>query len=124
MALTLKQMRERIEAGNSVLFQGRIITDVDKLPTAAQLAKTDEEKTAAADDLKAQMQKMQQQLDALETANTSESGTGDSDDTLEDLMKHTRAQLVEKAGEVGVEVGESDTKAEISQKILDANKAE
>jgi hypothetical protein len=133
--LNLKQMRETVENGKSVLYKGRLISTVEKLPTAAELASTEEEKAAAAGDIDAQIAALQQQKAGLTSGkkdSSSEtnsdaggSGSGDgSDDTIEELMKHTRAQLVEKAGEVGVEVGESDTKTQIAEAILAKQKAE
>lgn len=130
MAMKLEDMRQRIQEGKSVLYKNRLITSLDKLPSAAELASTDEEKAAAAGDIDAKIAALQAQRASLsaggkkDSSSETSSESGGGDDTLEELMKHTRAQLVEKAGEVGVEVGESDTKAEISQKILDANKAE
>jgi hypothetical protein len=135
MPLKLKDMKERIESGHSVLFKGRIISSVDKLPTAAEIASTDEEKTAAADDLKAQMQKMQAQLDQLESSKkgsssgeNSETGGGDEADTFESLMKLKHEELFARAEpiakEKGIELDPKTTKAELTKLILGEDTAE
>jgi hypothetical protein len=130
--LSREQMIERIKGGKSVLYKNRIITSVDKLPTAAQMASTDAEKEAAADDLKTQMQKMQAQLDELEAGkkdssvdkNSENSGAGDDDqtDTFKSLMKLNHEDLVTKAKAVakdkGIEFDPKAPKATLSRFIL------
>lgn len=130
MPLSLDQMKQRIGEGKSVLYKNRIISSVDKLPTAVQMATTDEEKQKASADLDAQIANLQKQKDSLggstdskmDGARTGSPPPTDSDDTQEELMKHTRAELLEKAKEAGVTVEESATKAEITQAILDGGK--
>lgn len=116
------EMEQVIAAGGSVLHEGRLHTSVATLPSKAQMAKSDEDKAAAAGDLDAQIAALQAQRAALKTSVKAETTGGDEgggkDDTLEELMKHTREQLIEKARELGVEIGEQDTKAQISKAIL------
>ncbi len=56
--LSREQMIATINQGRSVLFNGRLITKVENLPSKADLATTDEEKAAAEQDINAQIEKL------------------------------------------------------------------
>lgn len=130
MGLTRKQMEETIAAGGSVLHNGKLHTSAATLPSKAKMASSDEDKETAAADLDKQIEALQAQKAKLaktetKTAKGSEpKGSGDNsegdggDDTLDELMKHTRAELVQKAAEAKIEIGEQDTKAQIAEAIL------
>ncbi|MBS3915591.1 MAG: hypothetical protein KG003_13940 [Bacteroidetes bacterium] len=110
MALSRKQMEETIKGGGSVLLpSGKLATRLKQLPSAAQLAKTPEEKAQANADLEARIAKLE--------AEKAELAAG-GDDTLEELIKHSRDQLVQKAAELGVEFHKDAKKAEIAEAIL------
>lgn len=124
--LSPQQMKEAIEGGGSVLVNNRLITRVEDLPKAEELAQTEEEKAAAAAELDAQIAELQRRREALggqsAAASNDETGTGDAgsdtDDTLEELMRHKRDDLVQKAQALGIEVKEEDTKTVIAGAIL------
>lgn len=78
MALTREQMEEVLKNGGTVLIGNKHVTSLANLPSKDVMAKTSEEKEAAAEDLKAQMADMQRRLNALQ----GESG-GKSDDKSE-----------------------------------------
>lgn len=62
-------MEEVIVRGGSVLYQGRVLTRMEELPSAAELAAGDADKeTAVAGDLQTQIAKLQAQLDKLQAA--------------------------------------------------------
>jgi hypothetical protein len=136
MALSREQMEEVIKGGGSVLVsvggRKKLVSSVANLPSQAELAKTDAEKSVAAADIDSQIAALQAQKSGL-IGNQPGGGESDStnansqkgnaannsiDDSIEELMKHTRAELVEKAKDVGVEVGDTDTKTQISEAIL------
>lgn len=77
--LARKDMEQVIMAGGSVLLpDGRLITNVSNLPSAAELAKGDPAREAAAAvDLQTQINELQRQLAALQ--NDPATGTQDSD---------------------------------------------
>jgi hypothetical protein len=58
--LSREQMEAVIRSGGSVLHQGRIISRIEALPSAAELAKGDPDKEAQA------AQSLQQQIDQLQ----------------------------------------------------------
>lgn len=114
--LTKTQMREQIEAGGSVLYKGKLITRVDQL---TRITGTDAEKQSEIDSLEARLAELKGGGTAAETpAEKTAEGSQTLDDTAAELKRHTRAELVETAQAESVEVGESDTKAEIIEKIL------
>lgn len=113
-----EEMIAVIEGGGSVLHEGKLHTRIETLPSKASLAQSEAEKNAAAGDLDAQIAALQAQRAALKTNDNREGGGSGADDTIEELMKHTRPQLVEKAKESGVEIGEQDTKQQIAEAIL------
>ena len=121
-----EEMIAVIEGGGSILHERRLHTRIETLPTKASLAQSEQEKAAAAGDLDAQIAALQAQRAALDSSGKTSTGgqssenekDGDSDNTIEELMKHTRAELVEKAKEAGAEIGEQDTKQQIAEAIL------
>lgn len=114
--LSREGMEAVIKGGGSVMLpSGKLATRMDQLPSAAALAKTPAEKQAAADDLDAQIEKLQSQKAQL-------GASAGGDDTTEELMKHTREQLVQKAEELGVEFPKDATKAVIAEAILSKGK--
>lgn len=64
-SLTHKEMRAALAKGGSIVYQGRLISNADQLPTVAELAASDEEKAAAQADLQAQLAAIQAQLAQL-----------------------------------------------------------
>ena len=130
--MTRKELEQVVSGGGSVLHEGKLHTRIDTLPSKARMAKSDEDRAAAAGDLDAQIAALQAQraaLDAGKTAKTAagggdDGGGGDADDaeTTESLMKNTREKLVEIAKERKIEIGEQDTKAQIVEAVLTAGK--
>lgn len=124
MGLSKTQMRDVLEKGGTVLYKGRLITSV------AQLVKV----SGTAQENASELETLRARVAELEAANTSTSGEdagegsgegggeGEIDDSSEELKKHTRTELVMKAQAEGIEVGESDTKAQIIEKILGKGK--
>jgi hypothetical protein len=124
MALTKKAAREIIENGGSVLHKGKLITRVDQLNVFDGTA---EEKEAERLALKARLAELEGedagdgQLSPDEKALAPAGGEGDEDtldDSKEELMRHTRAELADMAGKKFIEIGENETKAQIIDKIL------
>ena len=75
--LTREQMEQVIRGGGSVKHGGRIISTVEGLPSKADLAKGDPAKErAAAGDLQAQIDQLQQQLAGLQASQGQESDQG------------------------------------------------
>jgi len=65
--LTRTEMEKLLRKGESVLYEGEIITSIADLPTDAVLAKGDKEKEAAArKELKAQLDAISKQLEQLD----------------------------------------------------------
>lgn len=81
--LSRKQMEETIAGGGSVLHEGRIITRMENLPSAASLARTDEEKSAAASDLESRIAALEKEKAELARAapddGKSDAGKAESD---------------------------------------------
>ena len=121
MGLSKTQMRGAIENGGSVLYQGKLITNLAQL---AKVSGTEAEKSSEIADLKKRLAELEGGQSApAESSAKQESANGESseealDDTAEELKKHTRQELIMKAQADGIEVGEADTKAEIIGKIL------
>lgn len=116
-------MEDVIESGGSVLHEGKLHTSAVTLPSKAALASSEQEKAAAGSDLDAQIAELQKQRDALNKTGESVEDSN-LDDSFEELMKHKREELVERAGQMQIEVAETATKAEISELILEAQKTE
>lgn len=112
MALTKQQARETIESGGSVLHKGRLYTKVEHLK---HFDGTPEEKQSEIEDLEKRLAELKNESSG-EKNGTSSSVT--LDDSKEELMKHTRAQLLEEATAKGIEIGETETKAQIVEKLL------
>jgi hypothetical protein len=71
--MTRAEMEATIAAGGSVLYQGRIIASAHHLPTEAQLAAGDPVREAKAkQDLEAQVNRLQEQIDALKDGSFAE----------------------------------------------------
>lgn len=134
MPLSREQMIETINGGGSVLVsvggKKRLVSSVEKLPSVAELARTTGEKQIAVADIDKQIAALRAQKDGLfpnaevggfdvTNSNPQKDQTTDSiDDTVEELMKHTRAELVEKAAALGLTIGDTETKTHISEAIL------
>ena len=128
MPLSRQQMEETIRRGGSVLVsvggKKRLVSSVDKLPSAAELANTDEEKQAAAADLDKQIADLQAKRSGLNTpAASSEPANNEStgeEETLESLTKLSRADLEKRGQAAGVENPESyPNKEELAKAILE-----
>lgn len=72
--LSREQMVEVIRGGGSVNYRGRIIVTEAKLPSALDLARTDEEKLAAKTNLQKQIEEQQRQLASFEAPVAAETG--------------------------------------------------
>lgn len=109
--LSRKDMEEVIKGGGSVLHDGRIITSVEDLPKPEELAETDAERAATAEDLRREIAERQDRLAALEVRNsgataggnspngetaTGDQGTGggEPDPRRAELEKHTKDELI------------------------------
>lgn len=80
--LTRAGMERVIAGGGSVLHPdhpGQVINDVRKLPSAATLARTPEERDAARDALIAQRQELDRQLGQIDTLDTQAEEKADAD---------------------------------------------
>lgn len=64
-----EQMEKAIKSGSGVLYSGRIITQLEHLPTDAELAANDSKKVGSRkDEIKAEIEVLQRELDRLEVA--------------------------------------------------------
>jgi len=76
--LTRAEMEQVIANGGSVLHQGTLISSVDRLPSAADLAKGDPEaETAAANAMQQQIDALQEQIAKLSGGTKSTKAEGD-----------------------------------------------
>ena len=116
MGLSKEQMRDIIENGGTVLHARGLITNLGQL---ARLHGTDAEKQSEIEGLEKRLAELKgtDQI-AADSARGNNSEPEKLDDSKTELMRHTRQELVMKAQAEGIEVGESDTKAEIVQKLL------
>ena len=88
--LTREQMEQVIRGGGSVKHGGRIISTVEGLPSKADLAKGDPAKErAAAGDLQAQIDQLQQQLAGLQASQGQQEGPAEAE--LSKLSPEDRA---------------------------------
>ncbi len=70
--LTRAEMVDVIKGGGSVMIGGRVIDKLEDLPSAEEMAQTPEDKSAVADDIKAQMAALSARLSALEPSTDTE----------------------------------------------------
>lgn len=118
MALTKAQAKEVLDGSGSVLHNGKLITKPEHLK---YFDGTEEEKEAEKESLRARLAELE---GSTTDANVSSSATRTLDDSFEELNRHKRSELVETAAAEKVEIGESDTKAQIIEKILANRKSE
>ncbi len=78
MGMNAKEMKEVIEAGRVVLHNGKLITRVEDVPSAAELAKTDEEIAAAGKSLDEQIAALTAQKKTLDDAAAAKKATDDA----------------------------------------------
>lgn len=111
MGLSKTQIRDIIEGGGTVLHSRGLITNVGQL---ARLHGSEAEKQSEIEGL----EKRLAELKGSENADIPEIESDKLDDLKVELMRHTRQELVMKAQAEGIEINESETKAEIVQKLL------
>jgi len=88
-SLTLPQMRKVIEEGGSVMYQGKVITEVNDLPGPVELANgAPEIKDAAKRDLRSQMADLQRQLAALDEVPDPEPAADLAPATEQTIVRH------------------------------------
>lgn len=121
MALTKAQAEEVIKNGGSVLYEGKLITKPEHLKF---FEGTDEEKESEKAALKARLAELEPETTIQPDEAAMLDSGGVLDDTFDELNRHTRKELAETAAAEGVTIGESDTKAQIIEKILTARKSE
>lgn len=145
MGLSREQMEDVIRNGGSVLIGKKLVASLSGLPTPAEMAKTPEEKQAAADDLDAQIAALQKKKEGLgldseeKSGKSSNPGEGElvaSSDPARNREAQIKAlarknlddlnKIVESMREEGytVEFAEDAKKEQIIEAIVDAKKSE
>lgn len=101
--LNREEMEKVIRSGGSVLYQGSIISRIEALPSAAELAKGDPDKEAqAANDLQVQINQLQTQLAQLQGESVVVvTGDADADATANAVIEHLKPKRSPKKAEEG-----------------------